>query len=290
LDYGNEYFRSFTQDVYHPRKLAVVDAQDDFAIINSSPDHFFRVTVYQIASNEPYVITDVGDPRDIVFDKQYNLYVANRRSDVTEYALGDRLIERRVKAAGFRDQRTLGTFDWKFNSLDRALIFDLANGRFIEQHEDVLLLGNAGVGKSHVAQAIGMAAIHAGFRVLYREAHVLFEDLLLANAIGERAATIATYSDIPLLIIDDSGMRKLPANAAEDLLEIVMRRYERVSTILTSNRPLDDWPTLFGDMPAVAAFLDRLMHHSHLIEIRGKSYRLHEHSLTARSRKAKATA
>ena len=85
-------------------------------------------------------------------------------------------------------------------------------------------------------------------------------------------------------------MRKLPASAAEDLLEIVMRRYERVSTILTSNRPLDDWPTLFGDTPAVAAFLDRLMHHSHLIEIRGKSYRLHEHSLTAEAGKAKATA
>ena len=108
---------------------------------------------------------------------------------------------------------------------------------------------------------------------------MLFEDLLLANAIGERTETIAMYSEIPLLIIDDLGMRKLPANAAEDLLEIVMRRYERTSTILTSNRPLDDWPQLFGDMPAVAAFLDRLMHHSHLIEIRGKSYRLHEHSL-----------
>jgi DNA replication protein DnaC len=135
-----------------------------------------------------------------------------------------------------------------------------------------------------------MAAIHAGFRVLYREAHVLFEELLLANAIGERAATIGTYSEIPLLIIDDLGMRKLPASAAEDLLEIVMRRHERASTILTSNRPLDDWPKLFGDTPAVAAFLDRLMHHSHLIEIRGKSYRLHEHSLTARNRKARATA
>jgi len=98
------------------------------------------------------------------------------------------------------------------------------------------------------------------------------------------------YSEIPLLIVDDLGMRKLPANAAEDLLEIVMRRYERTSTILTSNRPLDDWPKLFGDTPAVAAFLDRLMHHSHFIEIRGKSYRLHEHSITARSRKAKATA
>jgi DNA replication protein DnaC len=202
----------------------------------------------------------------------------------------DRLVARRVKAAGFRDNKTLDTFDWKFNSVDRALIFELATGRFIEQREDVLLLGNAGVGKSHIAQAIGMAAIHAGFRVLYREAHVLFEDLLLASATGERSAAIATYSEIPLLIIDDLGMRKLPGNAAEDLLEIVMRRYERASTILTSNRPLEDWPKIFGDTPAVAAFLDRLMHHSHLAEIRGKSYRLHEHSLTARNRKAKASA
>lgn len=202
----------------------------------------------------------------------------------------DRLLQRRIKAAGFRDQRTLDAFDWKFNTLDRALIFELAGGRFIEQHEDALLLGNAGVGKSHIAQAIGMAAIHAGFGVLYREAHVLFEDLLLANAIGERPKAIATFSEIPLLIIDDLGMRKLPANAAEDLLEIVMRRYERTSTILTSNRPLEDWPKIFGDTPAVAAFLDRLMHHSHLIEIRGKSYRLHEHSMAARTRKAKTTA
>lgn len=202
----------------------------------------------------------------------------------------DRLLDRRIKAAEFRDSRTLDTFDWKFNSLDRALIFELASGRFIEQREDVLLLGNAGVGKSHIAQAIGMAAIVAGFRVLYREAHVLFEDMLLAGATGERATAIATYSEIPLLIIDDLGMRKLPASAAEDLLEIIMRRYERASTILTSNRPIEDWPKLFGDTPAVAAFLDRLMHHSHLIEIRGKSYRLHEHSLAARGRKAKTSA
>jgi DNA replication protein DnaC len=92
------------------------------------------------------------------------------------------------------------------------------------------------------------------------------------------------------LIVDDLGTRKLPANAAEDLLEIVMRRYERPSRILTSNRSLDDWPKVFGDTPAVASFLDRLMHGSHLIEIRGKSFRLQEHSLTARSRKVKATA
>ncbi len=201
----------------------------------------------------------------------------------------DRLVARRIKAAGFRDPKTLDTFNWSFNTgFDRALIFDLATARFIEQRQDVLMLGNAGVGKSHIAQAIGMAAIHAGFHVLYREAHILFEELLLADAIGERLERIAMFTEVPLLIIDDLGMRKLPASAAEDLLEIVMRRYERASTIITSNRPLEDWPKMFGDTPAVTAFLDRLMHHSHLIELRGKSYRLHESSVTARSRKAAA--
>jgi DNA replication protein DnaC len=93
-----------------------------------------------------------------------------------------------------------------------------------------------------------------------------------------------------LLILDDVGMRKPPESAAEDLLEIVMRRYERASTIITSNRPIEDWPKLFGDTPAVTAFLDRLMHHCHLIEIRGKSYRLHESSVNARKRTTSATA
>jgi DNA replication protein DnaC len=203
----------------------------------------------------------------------------------------DRLVERRMKSAAFRDRKTLDTFDWKFNSsIDRALVYELATGRFIEKHMDCLILGNAGVGKSHLAQGIGMAAIHGGFQVIYREAHVLFEELVLAAATGERADSIATYSEIPLLIVDDLGMRKLPTAAAEDLLEIVMRRYERASTIITSNRPLEDWPKMFGDTPAVAAFLDRLMHHSNLIEIRGKSYRLHESSLVARQRKVPSPA
>ena len=198
---------------------------------------------------------------------------------------GDRLVERRIKEADFRDAKTLDTFNWTFNRIDRTLIFELATGKFVERREDVLMLGNAGVGKSHIAQALGMAAIHGGFRVLYREAHRLFEDLMLASVSGKRASLVAKLNEVPLLIIDDLGMRKLPASAAEDLLEIVMRRYERASTIVTSNRPLDDWPKLFGDTPAVTVFLDRLMHHSHLIEMRGKSYRLHESSQNARQRR-----
>jgi DNA replication protein DnaC len=133
-----------------------------------------------------------------------------------------------------------------------------------------------------------MAAIHAGFRVIYREAHQLFEDIVLATALGERSALVNKLTDVPLLIVDDLGIRKLPTSAAEDLLEVIMRRYERASTIVTSNRPLEDWPK-FGDTPAVTAFLDRLMHHGHLIEMRSKSYRLHESSLVARERNARKT-
>jgi DNA replication protein DnaC len=203
----------------------------------------------------------------------------------------DRLVERRIKKAAFRDITSLDTFNWSFNpTIDRALIFELATGRFIERREDALILGNPGTGKSHIAQAIGMAAIHGGFYVLYRAAHTLFEELVLAEACGERDQSIATLCETPLLILDDVGMRKPPASAAEDLLEIVMRRYERASTIITSNRPIEDWPKLFGDTPAVTAFLDRLMHHCHLIEIRGKSYRLHESSVNARKRTTAANA
>ena len=165
----------------------------------------------------------------------------------------DRLLERRRAQARFRDPaRSLDTFDFGFNKkMNRALLFELATGRFITQREDILLVGPPGTGKSHVAQALGQAAIQQGYRVLYREAHVLLEELTDATLDGTRKTAIAALSTVPLLIIDDLGMRKLPATAAEDLLEVIMRRYERASTILTSNRPVDDWVKLLGDTAAV---------------------------------------
>jgi DNA replication protein DnaC len=143
----------------------------------------------------------------------------------------DNLIERRTKQAGFRDpNKTLDGFDFSFNKkMDRRLVFELATGRFIEQHEDALMLGPPGTGKSHLAQAIGRAAIQQGHRVVYREAHVLLAQLAEASVEGNRAEQIGLLAAAPLLIIDDLGMRKLPATAAEDLLELVMRRYERVA-------------------------------------------------------------
>ena len=123
-------------------------------------------------------------------------------------------------------------------------MFDLATGAFINKREDALFLGPGGTGKSHLAQAIGQAAILQGYKVLYRETHVLLDELADAVADGTRKEYIESISTVPLLIIDDFGMRKLPHTAAEDLLEIVMRRYERFSTLLTSNRPVEDtWTT-----------------------------------------------
>jgi len=186
-----------------------------------------------------------------------------------------RLLERRRKQAGFRDSdKTLDNFDFTFNpKMNRSLIFDLATGTFIGKREDALFLGPGGAGKSHLAQAIGQAAILQGYRVLYRETHILLDELADAVADGTRKQFMETLTTVPLLIIDDFGMRKLPLTAAEDLLEIIMRRYERASTLLTSNRPVEDWGKLLGDAAAVSAMLDRLLHHGHLLKCGPRSWR-----------------
>jgi len=186
----------------------------------------------------------------------------------------DRLLERRRKAAGFRNLHTLDNFDFNFNKkMNRSLVFDLATANFIARHEDALFLGPPGTGKSHLAQAIGVAAIQQGYRVLYRETHPLLTEIAEAALEGARKERMELLSTVPLLIIDDLGMRKLPATAAEDLLEIIMRRYERTSTVLTSNRPVEDWGKLLGDTAAVTAMLDRILHHGHVLKCGPRSWR-----------------
>jgi DNA replication protein DnaC len=188
----------------------------------------------------------------------------------------DRQLQRRVKAAQFRELKTLDDFDWSFNpSIKRKQIFDLAACRFVREARDVLFLGPPGVGKSFLVQALGYQALKAGFLVLYRSIFDVVRDFLHDEALGGEDKVLARYLKPDLLLIDDMGMKQLPKRSGEYLFEIIMRRYETRSTVMTSNRPLEDWGKLIGDVPSATAILDRFLHHAEVVQITGKSYRLH---------------
>jgi DNA replication protein DnaC len=200
----------------------------------------------------------------------------------------ERQIARRVKVAAFREMKPLDEFNWSFNpSIQRKQIFDLATCRFIREARDVLFLGPPGVGKSFLVQAIGYQAIKQGHLVLYRSIFDVVRDFLHEEALGDDKL-MAKYLKPDLLIVDDMGMKQLPKRSGEYLFEIVMRRYETRSTVMTSNRPLEDWGKLIGDVPSATAILDRFLHHAEIVSISGKSYRLRNHGANGNSSAASA--
>ena len=187
----------------------------------------------------------------------------------------DRLFERRLKAARFPERKTLDTFDFSFNpTISKQKILELASGSFVHGCENVLMLGPPGVGKSHLAIAIGISVIEKGYTAYYRSVFDLTEDLAEANVLGQRRELIEALVKPNLLIVDEFGMRKLPENAAEDLLEILHRRYHRGANLIATNRPVEDWGKLLNDNAAASAILDRFLERIHAVKIGGRSYRL----------------
>ncbi len=185
-----------------------------------------------------------------------------------------KMLDQRIRRANFEHAKTLEDFDFHFNpAVPKAKVIDLATCGFVERRRNVLLVGPSGVGKSHIAQALGHRACMAGKKVLYVAALDMLKQLRAAKGDGSYDRRLLRFTTPDLLIIDDLGLRQLVHDEPIDLYDIIRLRYERASTVITSNRALEELPSIFGDPLLSSAAMDRLLDDAHVIVIEGDSYR-----------------
>ena len=197
----------------------------------------------------------------------------------------------RLRRAAFDPTKTLEGFDFGFNpKLNKAQVFDLATCQFIARHENVLIYGPTGVGKSHVGQALAHEACRHGFDVLFIDTAKMLLHLAGGRADGTHEQRLARYTRPDLLVLDDFGLKPLRAPAPEDLYDVINERYEKASIVVTSNRDRAEWPDLFGEALLASAALDRLTHGAHFLEISGASFRAEHTKKQATARRARPTA
>jgi DNA replication protein DnaC len=193
-------------------------------------------------------------------------------------ATAARKLTGRLRFAHYPLDKRLSQFEFDFQpSIDRAVVAELSTLRFVEERRNALFLGPPGVGKSHLAIALGIAATEAGYRTYFTTAADLVGSLAAAHLEGSWSAKMRTYTSPSVLVIDELGYLPMDAASAHWVFQVVSRRYERGSIVLTSNRGFGDWGQVFADQVVATAILDRLLHHATVVNIKGQSYRMRAH-------------
>lgn len=216
---------------------------------------------------------------------QHNAYALEHRIsylDFLELLIEDEIAlrqsnsyQRRLKQSRLSQQKMLQNYDFNYQpSLDKRLIQELAACRFLTEAKNVILMGNPGVGKTHLAQALGLEALKLGYQVRFAHIHELLEEFRKARALGRFTNQLHKLLRVDLLILDELGFRKITGQELDDFFELIRRTYENGSLIMTTNRNFEDWPHIFGDAVLASAIVDRLVHRSTVIKITGESYRI----------------
>ncbi len=183
--------------------------------------------------------------------------------------------KKRFSKSKLDSSKTLSDYDFSYQpELNKQEIIDIGSCRFIEEKKNIIFMGNPGVGKTHLANSIGLEALKKGYKVLFVHSNDMVSKLALSKGDGTYLSVLRDYLNVDLLIIDEVGFKKISLNHVDEFFEIIRRRYENKSVIITTNRPFEEWGNIFGDVVLASAIIDRLVHHAYIFKITGESYRI----------------